>query len=213
MDWSLSQEDPLEWEAATHSSTLPGKSHGQRRLAGYSPWGCKRVRHDLATKQQQQQQFSPKLHSHPGTTTTLPQTPLPSRLPHNTVPSAILCHFLTFCNRSSGSQNVSGLWFAGQVVHGRRPGELILPWRNDLSLYRNDSIYNSSFIISTMLSATAVLITWLWLMCSVSVELRSEGTRKGIEFGIERLIINSVRGLSFTGTVIQHVRLPPKHNT
>ena len=30
---------------------LPGKSHGQRSLAGYSPWGCKRVRHDLVTKQ------------------------------------------------------------------------------------------------------------------------------------------------------------------
>ena len=26
---------------------LPGKSHGQRRLAGYSPWGRKRVRPDL----------------------------------------------------------------------------------------------------------------------------------------------------------------------
>ena len=31
---------------------LPGKSHGQKNLAGYSPWGCKRVRHDLVTKQQ-----------------------------------------------------------------------------------------------------------------------------------------------------------------
>ena len=31
---------------------LPGKSHGQRRLAVYSPWGHKRVRHDLGTKQQ-----------------------------------------------------------------------------------------------------------------------------------------------------------------
>ena len=30
---------------------LPGKSHGQRRLACYSPWGCKRVGHHLATKQ------------------------------------------------------------------------------------------------------------------------------------------------------------------
>ena len=28
---------------------LPGKSHGQKSLVGYSPWGC-RVRHDLATK-------------------------------------------------------------------------------------------------------------------------------------------------------------------
>ena len=31
---------------------LPGKFHGQRSLAGYSPWGCRRVRHDLATKEQ-----------------------------------------------------------------------------------------------------------------------------------------------------------------
>ena len=31
---------------------LPGKSHRQRSLAGYSPWGQKRVEHDLATKQQ-----------------------------------------------------------------------------------------------------------------------------------------------------------------
>ena len=33
---------------------LPRKSHGQRSLEGYSPWGRKRVKHDLATKQQQQ---------------------------------------------------------------------------------------------------------------------------------------------------------------
>ena len=26
---------------ATHSSILPGKFHGQRSLADYSPWGCK----------------------------------------------------------------------------------------------------------------------------------------------------------------------------
>ena len=36
---------------------LPGKSRGQRSLAGYSPWDCKRVRHNLATKQQQQNIF------------------------------------------------------------------------------------------------------------------------------------------------------------
>ena len=29
---------------------LPGKSHGQRSLAGYSSWDHKRVRHDLVTK-------------------------------------------------------------------------------------------------------------------------------------------------------------------
>ena len=30
---------------------LFGKSHEQRSLVGYSPWGCKRVGHDLTTKQ------------------------------------------------------------------------------------------------------------------------------------------------------------------
>ena len=35
---SLGWEDPLEEEMATHSSILPGKYHGQRNLAGYSPW-------------------------------------------------------------------------------------------------------------------------------------------------------------------------------
>ena len=36
-DW----EDPLEKERATHSSILPGEFHGQRSLAGYSPWASK----------------------------------------------------------------------------------------------------------------------------------------------------------------------------
>ena len=35
---SLSWEDPLEKEMATH---LPRISYGQRSLAGYSPWGRK----------------------------------------------------------------------------------------------------------------------------------------------------------------------------
>ena len=35
---TLGQEDPLEKEMATQSSILmPGESHGQRSLAGYSP--------------------------------------------------------------------------------------------------------------------------------------------------------------------------------
>ena len=32
---------------------LPGKAHGQRSLVGYGPWCCKRIGHDLVTKQQQ----------------------------------------------------------------------------------------------------------------------------------------------------------------
>ena len=38
---------------------LPGEFHGQRSLAGYSSWGGKRVRHNLATKQQQRIKHSP----------------------------------------------------------------------------------------------------------------------------------------------------------
>ena len=33
---------------------LPGESHGQRTLVGCSLWGLKRVRQDLAAKEQQQ---------------------------------------------------------------------------------------------------------------------------------------------------------------
>ena len=47
----LGWEDPLEKEMATHSSIL-GKSHGQRSLAGCSPWD-RRVGHDLVITQQQ----------------------------------------------------------------------------------------------------------------------------------------------------------------
>ena len=35
----------LEAEMATHSIFSPGKSHGQRSLAGYSPWGHKSQTH------------------------------------------------------------------------------------------------------------------------------------------------------------------------
>ena len=40
---SLDQKDPLEEGMATHSVCLPGESHGQRSLAGYSPWGHKEL--------------------------------------------------------------------------------------------------------------------------------------------------------------------------
>ena len=38
---SLDQEDPLEEDMAIHSSILARESHGQRSLAGYSPWVTK----------------------------------------------------------------------------------------------------------------------------------------------------------------------------
>ena len=46
----LGREDPLEQEMATHSSILLGKSHGQRSLVGYSPWGHKESDRTEVTK-------------------------------------------------------------------------------------------------------------------------------------------------------------------
>ena len=40
---SLGWEDALEEGMTTHSSVLAWKSHGQRSLAGYSPWGHKQL--------------------------------------------------------------------------------------------------------------------------------------------------------------------------
>ena len=37
----LSQEDPLEKEWLPTPGFLPGESHGQRSLEGYSPWSCR----------------------------------------------------------------------------------------------------------------------------------------------------------------------------
>ena len=45
---SSGQEDPLEKETATHSSILAWEIPW---TVGYSPWGCKRVRHDWLKRQ------------------------------------------------------------------------------------------------------------------------------------------------------------------
>ena len=51
---SLSWVDPLEEDIATTTVFFPRK-YEQRSLVGCnSPWGCKAVRRNLATKQQQQ---------------------------------------------------------------------------------------------------------------------------------------------------------------
>ena len=57
---SLGWEDPPEKGMQPTPVFLPGKFHGQRSLVGLhgvakphgATWGCKRVRHDLETKQQ-----------------------------------------------------------------------------------------------------------------------------------------------------------------
>ena len=41
--WFLGQEDPLQKEWLPIPVFLPGEFHGQRSLAGHSPWGCKEL--------------------------------------------------------------------------------------------------------------------------------------------------------------------------
>ena len=49
---SLGQKDALEKELATHSNILACEIPWTESLAGYSPWGCRRVGHNLAAEQQ-----------------------------------------------------------------------------------------------------------------------------------------------------------------
>ena len=86
--WSLGREDtwPKKWQPTP--VFLPGKSHGQRSLVGYSPWGCKRVEHDLGTKNKKGSQFFfvfPSIHFQD-------------------------CFQQTFCERSGGPSDTTFLW-------------------------------------------------------------------------------------------------------
>ena len=49
--WSLGGEDPLDKEMATHSSIFAWEISRTKKLGGlHSPWDCKRVGHNLPTK-------------------------------------------------------------------------------------------------------------------------------------------------------------------
>ena len=53
---SLGEEGSRKWQPAPEF--LPGKSHGQSSLAGYSPRGPQKVEHRLSTAQQSMTQQS-----------------------------------------------------------------------------------------------------------------------------------------------------------
>ena len=48
---SLGWEDPLEKEMATHSSILAWEIPRTKEPGGHSPWGHKRVEHDLVAEE------------------------------------------------------------------------------------------------------------------------------------------------------------------
>ena len=59
---SLGWEDPLEKKIAT-PVFLPGKSHGQRSLVGYNPWGHKES--DTTVQLSTQKELERRHSSHP----------------------------------------------------------------------------------------------------------------------------------------------------
>ena len=69
---SLGQEDPLEKEMATLQYSCL-KNPMDRSLAGCDPWGYKRVRHDLVTKQLSQGSKVKRLASDHNMETTEPE--------------------------------------------------------------------------------------------------------------------------------------------
>ena len=71
---SQGQEDPLEEEMATHSSILAWEIPRTEEPGGLQYIGSQRVRHDLVTKQQQQQHLLLKCcsaHTHTHTHTRI----------------------------------------------------------------------------------------------------------------------------------------------
>ena len=58
---SLGGEDPLEEEVAVHSSILAWKIHGQRSLAGHSPWSPEESDTTEHTGKDRQKDWNPGL--------------------------------------------------------------------------------------------------------------------------------------------------------
>ena len=61
--WTLSQEDPLQKEMATHSSVLAWRIPWTEEPGGLQSIGSQRVLYDLATKQQTFAYFKYLLHA------------------------------------------------------------------------------------------------------------------------------------------------------
>ena len=75
---------------------LLGKSHGQRSLVGYSPWGCIRVGHNLETKQQLLLENMIRVYLALYETTKLySKVPVPFCIPTSSERKFFLLHILT----------------------------------------------------------------------------------------------------------------------
>ena len=85
---------------------LSGKSHGQRSLAGCSPWGCRRVGHDLATEEH--------IHVYMETCIWLPWISAAALR----LPLAAAFRLLTAVTSLVSEHGLWGVQTSGVVVHG-----------------------------------------------------------------------------------------------
>ena len=113
---------------------LPGKSHGQSSLAGCRLWGCKGIRHNLATKQRQQLVSMTVLFS----------------------PSALqfLCKDNEFPSRTPPNSLVNGRNWTGLLpVWLKTTRETGILWNQETSLMLQEieKIRNQSFLLSFVL--------------------------------------------------------------
>ena len=92
---------------------MPGKSHGQRSFLGYNPWCCRRVRHDLVTKYQQQSLIDYICSCNNKAASFLPsKVPLPKsrKLEANTLTLLISdLNPFSFCLREGGTSHPGGI--------------------------------------------------------------------------------------------------------
>ena len=144
-------EDPLRGKWQHTPVSLPGKSHGQRSLMGYSPWGCKQ----LDTTEWLSTHTPGDLHAG-GLWTTLFKTILTSKPP-------ITCNRLDFCSISS---QPTSYVFADLYSNSYR--DSVQQSEADFSLKSNLLQCQNYLACWTSLWQKCTLMTLLWRMLNLA---------------------------------------------
>ena len=121
---SLGQEDSLEKEWQPTPVFLPGKSHGNRRLVGYSPWGCKELDTTCDKTTTAATLSHSSLHTHTHTHTlmlTFFLIPSPHIITHSCLLSLFpSCYFFSFYISDVQNLHLTGTW-GNDYVLGNTP--------------------------------------------------------------------------------------------
>ena len=142
LDW----EDPLQKEMATHFSILAWKIPWKGSLAGYSPWGGKRVGLDFAIKNNKQRKTGGSARQ---------REPLPRPLELSLVPNAGLSHSSLAGEEHREKGDAPMFVHVWRVLHVNQ--EHPLPTS---SLPASPSFQSSRRLPSGFLSCQAPVLTW-----------------------------------------------------